>query len=225
MFTGIVTDLGTLEKIERKEGVLEITISSSYRDLADGESIAVNGACLTVVAHNNGRFRVQAISTTQDRTRFGEMRAGGRVNLERALRMSDRLGGHFVQGHVDGLARVINLADRTEPATGATDALLIDFALPADVAQITVLHGSIALDGVSLTVNAIPEPGTVQVSLIPYTRQHTTLGQLRVGDAVHVEGDMLGRFVAKLVRERSSEFVARDPNPEPRPPISASGGA
>jgi riboflavin synthase len=162
---------------------------------------------------------VQAISTTQDRTRFGEMRAGGRVNLERALKMSDRLGGHYVQGHVDGLAQVTAMSDHK-------DGLLLDLSVPPDVAAITVLHGSVALDGVSLTINAIPEPGKVQVSLIPYTRQHTTLGQLLVGDRVHVEGDMIGRFVAKLIEARGTggwglgtgEKKPQHPDPSPQPP-------
>jgi riboflavin synthase len=193
VFTGIVTALGTVEKVERKDQVLEITISAPYDDLSDGESISVNGACLTVAAHANGRFRVQAVATTQGRTRFAEMRAGGRVNLERALRLSDRLGGHFVQGHVDGLAEVVAI-------TEAKDSMLLDFRVPADVAAITVPHGSITIDGVSLTVNELPEPSTVQVSLIPYTRQHTTLGQLRVGDAVHVEGDLLAKVVKQLLQ-------------------------
>jgi riboflavin synthase len=144
------------------------------------------------VSRQPGRFRVQAVASTQGRTRFTEMRPGGKVNLERALHPTDRLGGHMVQGHVDGLAEVTRL----EPSN---DGLLIDFRIPAEIAATTVLHGSIALDGVSLAVNAIPEPGTVQVSLIPYTRQHTTLGQLHVGDKVHVEGDVIGKIVRHLV--------------------------
>ncbi len=195
MFTGIVTAIGTMEKIERKDDTLEITIAAPFDDLDDGESIAVNGACLTVVERRPGRFRVQAVATTQGRTRFADMRVGGQVNLERALRMSDRLGGHFVQGHVDGLAEV----RRVSAAADGKGQLLVDLRVPAEVATITPLHGSIAVDGVSLTVNAIPEPGVVQVSLVPYTRDHTTLGQLRVGDKVHVEGDMIGKFVSQLV--------------------------
>jgi riboflavin synthase len=195
VFTGIVTALGTVEKVERKDEVLDLTISAPLEDLAEGESIAVNGACLTVVSHGAGRFRVQAVATTQGRTRFGEMRAGGKVNLERALRLADRLGGHFVQGHVDGLAEVTGLWP-------SDDGLLMNCRVPAEVAATTVLHGSIALDGVSLTVNAIPEPGTVQVSLIPYTRQHTTLGQLRIGDRLHVEGDLIGKMVKHMVEGR-----------------------
>ncbi|MBI4501300.1 MAG: riboflavin synthase [Gemmatimonadetes bacterium] len=193
MFTGIVMAMGTVEKVERKDEVLDITIAAPFDDLSEGESVAINGACLTVVALRPGRFRVQAVVTTQDRTRLAQMREGGRVNLERALRASDRLGGHFVQGHVDGLAEVTAVRE-------SKDSLLLDLRVPPDVAATTVLHGSIALDGVSLMVNAIPEPGLVQVSLIPFTRLHTTLGQLRGGDKVHVEGDMLGKMVAQFLK-------------------------
>jgi riboflavin synthase len=195
VFTGIVTALGTVEKVERREEALDITIAAPFDDLADGESIAINGACLTVVSRQRGRFRVQAVATTQDRTRFAELREGGRVNLERALRLSDRLGGHFVQGHVDGLADVTMVSE-------SEDALLLDLRVPAQVAAVTVLHGSITIDGVSLTVNAILDSGTVQVSLVPYTRLHTTLGQLRVGDRVHVEGDMIGKMVKQMMVQR-----------------------
>ena len=195
MFTGVVTALGTVEKIENKNGVLDITIAAPFDDLTVGESVAINGVCLTVVSHRPGRFRVEAVATTQGRTRLGEMREGGRVNLERSLRASDRLGGHFVQGHVDGVAEMTAVRE-------SQDALLLDLRVPDEVAAITVLHGSIAVDGVSLTVNAIPEPGLVQVSLVPFTRLHTTLGQLRVGDRVHVEGDMIGKLVRHLMDQR-----------------------
>src|SRR6185503_4282888 len=147
-------------------------------------------------------------------TRFSEMREDGRVNLERALRMNDRLGGHFVQGHVDGLGEVIALSE-------SKDALLIDLRVPIEIAAITVLHGSIALDGVSLTVNEVPEPGAVQVSLIPYTRLHTTLGQLRVGDKVHVDGDLLAKVVAQLQKGLGTGgwgLGRRNPSPQPPDP-------
>ena len=201
MFTGIVSAMGTLTRVERQGETLELTIEAPFNDLADGESIAVNGACLTVVARGRGQFRVQAVASTQGRTRFAEMKEGGRVNLERALRLSDRLGGHLVQGHVDALGEVIQVAEAGEGDNGK-DTLLIDLRVPAEVAEIAVLHGSITVDGVSLTVNAIPQPGVVQISLIPYTRQHTTLGRLRHGDKVHVEGDLIGKFVRQLTEGR-----------------------
>lgn len=201
MFTGIVTALGTLVRSERKGETLELTIEAPFEDLADGESVAVNGACLTVVARGRGSFRVQAIATTQERTRFSELKVGGKVNLERALKLSDRLGGHLVQGHVDGLADVVQVTEGLEESED-NGHLLLDLRVPSEVAEVSVQYGSITVDGVSLTVNAIPKPGTVQVSLIPYTRHHTTLGRLRLGDRVHVEGDMIGKFVRQLMLER-----------------------
>ncbi len=121
------------------------------------------------------------------------------MNLERALAVGERLGGHFVQGHVDGVAEVLDVTPRG-------DAVLIDVKVPGEIAAVTVLHGSIALDGVSMTVNAIPEPGVVQVSVIPFTYEHTTLGTLSVGDRIHVEGDMLGKFVKQLLDSRATDI-------------------
>jgi len=158
-----------------------------------GESIAVNGACLTVEKVLKGGFTVHAVQTTLGRTLIGEWKKGRSVNLERALRAGDRLGGHFVEGHVDGVGTV----DKVAPSG---DALLIDVRVPGDVVETTVLHGAITIDGVSLTVNAIPRPGVVQVSLVPFTREHTTLGKLGGGDRVHVEADVLGKYVRQLCR-------------------------
>jgi riboflavin synthase len=131
--------------------------------------------------------------TTLGRTLIGEWTKGRRVNLERALRAADRLGGHFVQGHVDGLGTV-------ERVSESADALLVDIQLPAEVVELAVPHGAITIDGVSLTVNAMPRSGVVQVSLVPFTREHTTLGSLQSGDRVHVEADVLGKYVRQLCR-------------------------
>jgi riboflavin synthase len=158
----------------------------------DGESIAVNGACLTVRDRADGRFTVAAVVTTLGRTTIGDWMAGKRVNLERALRASDRLGGHIVQGHVDGVGTVRLVRQRD-------DAVLVDVAVPSEIAELLVPHGSITVDGVSLTVNAIPDSSIVQLSLIEYTLRHTTLGELKAGDAVHVEGDVIGKYVRQLM--------------------------
>ncbi|HEX6598622.1 MAG TPA: riboflavin synthase [Gemmatimonadaceae bacterium] len=192
MFTGLVDDVGVVERVERTEAGRTLRIASRYTGLSIGESIAVNGACLTVLEHGPGWFAVAAVVTTLGRTTIGEWEAGRRVNLERAMRLGDRLGGHLVQGHVDGVAEV-------EQALRADDALLVDIRLPADLEPLMVLHGSVAVDGVSLTVNALPSPGILQVSLIDHTARHTTLGALRAGDAVHVEADMVGKYVRQLV--------------------------
>jgi len=194
VFTGLIDDVGRIEAVSRTAAGLELRISCRYDDLVEGESIAVNGACLTVVAHGNGWFTVGAITTTLGRTTIGSWDVGRRVNLERALRAGDRLGGHFVQGHVDGVARVTAVA-----VDG--DAQIVDLALPAGLAELMVQHGSLAVDGVSLTVNDLPAPGSVQLSLIDYTLRHTTLGTLVPGDQVHVEADMLGKYVHRLLKE------------------------
>ena len=192
MFTGLIDDVGVVERVERTEAGRELRIRSRYTGLTPGESIAVNGACLTVREHGEGWFSVAAIVTTLDRTTIGEWQQGRRVNLERAMRLGDRLGGHMVQGHVDAVA-VVDAVRRRE------DALLVDVRLPEELEPLMVPHGSVAIDGVSLTVNALPAPGILQLSLIEYTWTHTTLGALRAGDGVHVEADMIGKYVRQLV--------------------------
>ncbi|HEV7365760.1 MAG TPA: riboflavin synthase [Gemmatimonadales bacterium] len=197
MFTGIVSAVGAVQRAERTAGGLELTIASPYGDLALGESVAVDGACLTVQSKNSTSFSAHVIQTSVERTRFGEYAAGQRVNLERALKMGDRLGGHLVQGHVDGVGTVGRVVDRD-------DARLIDLRVPAEVARVSIPLGSITVDGVSLTVNAKPETGVIQISLIPFTLQHTTLGERRVGDRVHLEADTIGKYVAELLNQRGS---------------------
>ena len=192
MFTGLVDDVGVVERVERTEAGRELRIASRYVGLTTGESIAVNGACLTVREPGEGWFTVAAIVTTLDRTTIGSWEAGRRVNLERAMRLGDRLGGHLVQGHVDAVAHVESVHRRD-------DAMLVDVRLPDELEPLMVPHGSVAIDGVSLTVNALPAPGILQLSLIEFTWTHTTLGALRAGDGVHVEADMIGKYVRQLV--------------------------
>lgn len=192
MFTGLVEDVGVLEHVADTAAGRELRIRCRYDDLADGESIAVNGACLTVREHGRGWFTVAAVVTTLDRTTVAEWGAGRRLNLERAMRLGDRLGGHLVQGHVDGVARVRRVRQEG-------DARLVDLALSSGLAELMVEHGSLTVDGVSLTVNDLPEPDVVQLSLIDYTLRHTTLGDLAADDRVHVEADMIGKYVQKLV--------------------------
>jgi len=192
MFTGLIDDVGVVERVERTEAGRELRVASRYAGLVAGESIAVNGACLTVREHGEGWFTVAAVVTTLDRTTIGSWEVGRRVNLERALRLGDRLGGHIVQGHVDAVGVV-------EASRRRDDALLVDLRLPDELEPLMVPHGSVAVDGVSLTVNALPAPGILQLSLIEYTWMHTTLGALRQGDGVHLEADMIGKYVRQLV--------------------------
>ena len=192
MFTGLVEAIGTVERARRDENGLNLVIKSPFADLTLGESIAVDGACLSVTELKEGAFRVQVIRSSQDRTCFEDYYTGRRVNLERALRVGDRLGGHLVQGHVDGIGTI-------ERITDIDDARLVDIKVPASVANVTIVLGSITVDGVSLTVNALPAKETVQVSLIPHTREHTTLGERKAGERVHLEADVLGKFVKQLL--------------------------
>jgi riboflavin synthase len=195
MFTGIITAVGEVRRRTSTAGGLELTIRSPYTDLEPGESVAVDGACLTVQARASGEFTAHIIRTSLDRTNFETYEIGRKLNLERALRVGDRLGGHLVQGHVDGVGTVQAVAQRE-------DAHLLDLQVPAEVARVSVPLGSITVDGVSLTVNAIPAPGIIQISLIPFTLQHTTLGERRLGDRVHLEADTIGKYVAELLQAR-----------------------
>ena len=196
MFTGIVSALGRVAKVTNNRSGLQLSIRAPYKGLRRGESIAVNGACLTVERVMRGGFTAHAVETTLDRTLLREWVVGRPVNLERAVRAIDRLGGHLVQGHVDGVAGVSRV-------TKQGDAVLVDLQVPAEVLEVSILHGSLTVDGVSLTVNALPGGDTAQVSLVPFTRAHTTLGALRPGDRVHVEGDVLGKYVRRLCRSET----------------------
>lgn len=193
MFTGLVEELGTIGAIANDPAGRELSIRSAFRGLANGESIAVNGVCLTVREHDTEGFTVAAVETTLGRTTLGSWTVGQRVNLERALVAGGRLGGHMVAGHVDAVGTVAAVDQ-------AGDARLVALALPEEVMELSVLHGSITVDGVSLTINALPPDGTLQLSLIEYTLRHTTLGSLRPGDAVNVEADLIGKYVQKLVQ-------------------------
>jgi riboflavin synthase len=190
VFTGLITDVGTIERVSETEAGREFRIACSYRDLVGGESVAVNGACLTVREHGAGWFSAAAIQTTLGRTAMGAWNQGRRVNLERALKASDRLGGHFVLGHVDAVGEVVGVSV-------AGDARLVDVMLPDALAPLVVLHGSITIDGVSLTINALRDAATVQLSLIEFTLRHTTLGALAPGHDVHVEADVIGKYVQR----------------------------
>ncbi|HVH66466.1 MAG TPA: riboflavin synthase [Gemmatimonadales bacterium] len=200
MFTGIVSAIGRIDRVERttENGKrtapgLTLTIRAPYKGIKRGESIAVNGACLTVERVVQGGFTVHVVETTQGRTLFEEYAPGRPVNLERALRVADRLGGHFVQGHVDGVA-VVQRGERRG------DAWVYDLQVPPQVREVSIPRGAITVDGVSLTINELLGEDLVQISLIPFTRDHTTLGALRPGARVHVEGDVLAKYVRQLCR-------------------------
>ena len=201
MFTGIVTATGAVQRVEPLEQARRIHIETppGYTDdMREGDSVAVDGVCQTVVSRDAMSFTVEAIGTTLERTTLGGMEPGRRVNLELALALGQRLGGHLVQGHVDGTGRVLAIERQDEY-------VLLDVSLPDVVSEVTVLHGSLTIDGVSLTVNGLPAPGRAQVALIPYTWENTNLSRLEVGTAVNLEGDMLGRFVVHHLKMRAGE--------------------
>lgn len=191
-----MTAVGEIHANEPVEGGRDLAILAPFRGIAAGESIAVQGACLTVSTKGRGWFGARAVRTTLERTRFGELRPGDRVNLERALKVGDPLGGHLVQGHVDGLGVVVAVKSKQ-------DARLVDLRVPDPVARVTIPMGSLTVDGVSLTVNAFVGEGIIQVSLIPYTLAHTTLGALAAGDRVHLEGDVIGKYLRAFLEPRS----------------------
>lgn len=194
MFSGIVEAMGTVASVADVPNGRRIRFRAPevLDGVRVGASIAVDGACLTAVELHPDGFAADLIGSTLERTIAGRYRAGTRVNLERALRLGDRLDGHLVQGHVDGVGRVTEVADRGETR-------YVDFTVPPHVDAVTILHGSITVNGVSLTVNAQPEAGRCQVALIPHTRAATTLGSIEVGDPVNLEGDLIGKFVGRIV--------------------------
>jgi riboflavin synthase len=203
VFTGLITDVGTIDRVAATAAGREFRVRTAFEGLVPGESIAVNGACLTVRACGPGWFTVAAIETTLGRTTIGGWEAGRRVNLERALRADDRLGGHIVLGHVDAVAEVTGVVQ-------SGDARLVDLELPRDLGPLVVPHGSITVDGVSLTVNALRDPAHVQLSLIEFTLGHTTLGGLTAGDRVHVEADVIGKYVQRLAAGSLAPLATHD---------------
>jgi riboflavin synthase len=192
MFSGIVEEIGVVEAASDVGNGRELVIAAQrvLEDLKPSDSINVDGVCQTVVALGRGNFKVQTIATTLSRTTLGEYRRGRQVNLERSIAAGARFGGHFVQGHVDGVGAVVSVKREG-------DMWLVRFSLPDTVEPFTILHGSIAVDGVSLTVNALPSRGTAEVALIPYTYEHTNLSRLTPGTRVNLEADMIGKYVAR----------------------------
>jgi len=192
MFTGLVEDVGTVEQVRVTPAGRELRVRCRYDDLTEGESIALDGACLTVREHGPHWFTAAAVTTTLDRTTIGEWGIGRRVNLERAMQAGDRFGGHIVLGHVDGVGTITEIED-------VGDARLVNVALPEGLSDLMIPHGSLTVDGVSLTVNELPQPDVVQLSLIEYTLAHTTLGEWRAGRRVHIEGDVIGKYARRML--------------------------
>ncbi|KIL98786.1 Riboflavin synthase eubacterial/eukaryotic [Paramagnetospirillum magnetotacticum MS-1] len=196
MFTGIVTDLGVVRRIVRGEGrEARFEIASRYdtATIAIGASIAHNGVCLTIIEVGPDWHAVEASAETLSKTTLGGWVEGSKVNLERALKVGDELGGHIVSGHVDGVAKVVDIRPENE-------SLRFTFETPADLACFVAPKGSVALDGVSLTVNEV-DGRRFGVNIIPHTQSVTTFGTYRPGHEVNMEIDMLARYVARLLQK------------------------
>ena len=193
MFTGIIEEMGTLSRIERATGFCQLTIRASKMldDCKPGDSISVNGTCLTVTRQSSDGFVADVMAETMRRTNLGKLKVGDRLNLERSLRLSDRLGGHIVAGHVDEVGAIIEL----KPEDIAT---LMTVAVSPELMKYVAVKGSVCVEGVSLTVTDVSN-SSFQVSLIPFSKENTTLGPKRVGDAVNIEVDMLARYVERLI--------------------------
>ena len=193
MFTGLIQDIGTVQKLIRKDGLVELTISVTHMDLERekiGASIACSGCCLTVTAKGADWFKVEVSNETLDKTALGSWNIGEAINLEPSLRLGDELGGHLVYGHIDGLANIKSIIK-----DGNSYRLTI--IPPQELMRFIAPKGSIALDGISLTVNEVGE-SSFGVNIIPHTWQHTNLSHRKDGDQLHIEIDMLARYVARL---------------------------
>jgi riboflavin synthase len=194
MFTGIIEGLGTIKRLSMKgaDAVLEIEAGIEMADVRLGDSIAVNGACLTVTAKNQNIFHADVSAETLDKTNLKQMHPGSKVNLEKSLRVGGYLGGHFVLGHVDGTGRILS---KTQKSGSVIFAIQTDEAL----ARYIVEKGSVAIDGISLTINKV-ENGRFYVNIIPHTAEKTTLLVKKEGDLVNIETDILGKYVEKLLQ-------------------------
>ncbi|MBM3320108.1 MAG: riboflavin synthase [Candidatus Eisenbacteria bacterium] len=196
MFTGLIEEVGRIRRTARRGGALRLEIEASFGEgLAIGESVAVSGVCLTVHEKGPGFFRADVVRETVERTYLGRLREGAPVNLERALRAGDRLGGHIVQGHVDGVGTIVSLRDEGEGKR-------MTIRHPDGLARYFVSKGSVALDGASLTI-AAAKNGLLEVALVPFTLERTVFGRKRRGDPVHVEADVIGKYVERMARPES----------------------
>jgi riboflavin synthase len=201
MFTGIVAELGEVVGIEQRGDAARLTIRGSTEGVSPGDSIAVNGVCLTVTGILDGTFTADVMGETLDRSGLGALTPGAPVNLEQSVRLADRLGGHLVQGHVDGTGAIISRspAERWDQ---------VRISLPAGISRYVVHKGSIAVDGISLTVSALGPPGGetwFEVCLIPETLKRTTMGARQPGEVVNLEVDVIAKYVERLMNGEANQ--------------------
>jgi len=198
MFTGLIDDIGVLEAVSASAAGREFRVRCRYDDLAAGESIALDGACMTVRDCGARWFTAAAVETTLDRTTMGQWEPGRRVNLERAMRVGDRFGGHIVQGHVDGVGTFLTLAKNPD-----ADDYWLTIEIPQDLMPYVVLKGSICIEGVSLTVAKV-QGKSISLAIIPHTVKMTNLRSLQPGDPVNLETDITAKYIEKMMRPRLS---------------------
>jgi riboflavin synthase len=205
MFTGIVAELGEVAGIEQRGDAARLTIRGSTEGVSPGDSIAVNGVCLTVTGVLDGTFTADVMGETLDRSGLGALTPGAPVNLEQSVRLADRLGGHLVQGHVDGTGTIISRS----PAEHWDQ---VRISLPAGISRYVVHKGSIAVDGISLTVSALGPPGNgpdgdtwFEVCLIPETLKRTTMGARQPGEVVNLEVDVIAKYVERLLNGEANK--------------------
>jgi len=199
MFTGLIEQIGTIERIESERGYLALTIfpDTPFSDVVDGESIAVSGPCLTVVSHDGRSFTVEASQETIRLTTLKSVRSGSRVNLERALRADARLGGHFVSGHIDCTTKILQV-------NAVAKSIQVTVELPKEYARLIVDKGSVALDGISLTIIGVGR-SDFTVNVIPETQQRTTWRDIAVGDEINVEFDMVGKYILRFLGHHAEQ--------------------
>ncbi|SFS91967.1 riboflavin synthase [Marininema halotolerans] len=202
MFTGLVEEVGTIRMLDRKGMAMRLSVEaeSVLKGVAIGDSIAVNGVCLTVTDFASDRFAVDVMPETMKHSNLGQLSPGATVNLERALAVGDRLGGHFVQGHVDGVGKI-------RSRKPVENAVLFHIQVPRDLTRTMVEKGSVTVNGISLTLVTV-EKEAFTVSIIPHTLEHTQLRDAKPGDVVNIETDMLGKVVAKLMGENNHKMTA-----------------
>ncbi len=203
MFSGIIEEIGKIRDIKKRDKSNNIAVSAKkiFTDLKEGDSISIDGACMTVSRLKENEFSVDASFETLNITTLADLKKGDSVNLERAIRFSDRIGGHLVTGHVDGVGSILKKKEVGE-------AIALTIAAPPQILRYTIVKGSIAVDGVSLTINEVGN-SSITVMLIPYTIKMTTLGSKKIGEKVNLENDLIGKYVESLLKQEHREPVKR----------------
>lgn len=204
MFTGIVEEVGTVTRIKTRHESMEINIQANaiMSDVKLGDSISISGVCLTVTDFTQDSFNVDVMPETFEATTMSKLVAGSSVNLERALAVGGRMGGHFVTGHVDGVGEIVAIVARD-------NAINYTIKLSRDMIKYCMFRGSVAIDGISLTIFGVDE-SSIKLALIPHTVKHTVLGQKKVGDKVNVECDMLSKYVANILKASTGKPIDKE---------------